>query len=147
MKQNQKKMVASEKAALIGGVLAMVCAVGEIVYGAMYEQYADYMVVLSLILGGGLLGCYALVNNRLVNWFGLLGTVAIGFGMGLFLTNSYNVWADTWGNILQYGKLTGEFNFFNSQGGPIPAVCLILLALAAAICAIISCFNGKETGK
>ena len=71
--------------------------------------------------------------------------IVAGFGLGLFVVNSFNVWADAWGNLQQYGSIVGEFNFFNSQGGPIPAVILIVLALAAEICGIISCFRGKET--
>lgn len=147
MKLNLKKKGFSEKAALVGSVIAAVCAVGNMVYGSMYEQYADFMVVLSLLAGAALLLGYALVNKRLVNWFCLLGTVAIGFGAGLFLTNSYNVWADAWGNIQQYGSIVGEFSFFSSQGGPVPAAVLLLMGLAAAVCAIISCFGGKETEK
>lgn len=147
MKLNRKEKGFSAKIAFIGSVIALICAVGNIIYGAMYEQYADFVVVLSLLAGGALLAVYTFVDHPLVNWFGLLGTAATGFGTGLFLTNSYNVWADTWGNIQQYGKIVGEFNFFNSQGGPIPAAVLLLLGLAAALCAIISCFGGKETRK
>lgn len=147
MKLNLKEKGFSEKSAMLGGVIAVVCAVGNIVYGSMYEQYADFMVVLSLLAGAALLLGYVLIDNRLVNWFGLLGTVAIGFGVGLFLTNSYNVWADTWGNLQQYGSIVGEFSFFNSQGGPIPAAVLLLMGLTAAVCTIISCFGGKETAK
>lgn len=147
MKLNLKEKGSSAKAAFVGSVLAVLCAVGNVIYGAMYEQYADFMVVLGLLAGAALLLGYVLADSRITDWFGLLGTVAIGFGMGLFLTNSYNVWADTWGNIQQYGSLVGAFNFFNSQGGPIPAAALLILALAAAVCAIISCFGGKETAK
>ena len=144
MKQNGQKMSGSAKAALIGGCAAILAAVAEIIYGVKYEQYADYTVVLTLLAGGALMGAYALCTFRAADWFGLLGVITAGFGLGLFIVNSFNVWADTWGNIQQYGQLTGEFNFFNSQGGPIPAVILIALCLAAEVCGIISCFKGKE---
>lgn len=147
MKLNLKEKGFSAKIVFIGGIIAVICAVGNIIYGAMYEQYADFVVVLSMLAGAALLGVYTFFDQWLINWFGLLGTVAIGFGTGLFLTNSYNVWADTWGNIQQYGSIVGEFNFFNSQGGPIPAAILLVLGLTAAVCAIISCFGGKETAK
>ena len=87
-------------------------------------------------------GCLAVLG-----WLNLLGVVAAGFGLGLFITNRYNVWADTWGNLNQYGSLTGAFSFFNSQGGPFPAAALIVLGLAASICGVISCFGGKENAK
>ncbi len=132
--------------ALVGAVLAVAAAIGNVIYGSTYEQYADYMVVLTLILGAVLLAGYAFMDNGVTEWFGLLGTLATGFGMGLFLVNSYNVWADVNGNLQQYGSFTGDFNFFNSQGGPYPALALILLALLAAICGILSCFKGKKGG-
>ena len=127
MKLTVKGKGVSATIALAGAALAVVAAVGEIIYGAAYEQYADFVVVLCLLAGAV-----------------LLGVIAIGFGMGLFLTNSFNVWADTWGNLQQYGSIVGAFNFFNSQGGPIPAVALIVVSLLAAVCGIISCFTGKK---
>lgn len=144
MKISFKNMSAGARAALIGGCLAIIAAIGEIIYGAQYEQYADYTVVLTLLIGGALLGAYALLRFPATDWFALAGVVVAGFGLGLFIVNSFNVWADTWGNIQQYGNIVGEFNFFNSQGGPIPAVILIALGLAAEICGIISCFKEKE---
>lgn len=137
----------SAKVALIGAVLAVAAAVGEIIYGMTYEQYADFVVVLCLLGGAVLWGCYTFMDNKVTEWFGLLGVCVAGFGMGLFVANSFNVWADTWGNIQQYGNLTGAFNFFNSQGGPIPAVVIIVITLLAVVCGIISCFTGKESAK
>ena len=144
MKIKGKKLSGSACAALIGGCIAILAAVVEIIYGAKYEQYADYTVVLTLLAGGVLLGAYALCSFRAAEWFALLGVVFAGFGLGLFIVNSFNIWADTWGNIQQYGQLTGEFNFFNSQGGPILPAILIALGIAAEVCGIISCFKGKE---
>ena len=94
--------------------------------------------------GAVLLGVYAFIDHPVTDWSCLLGVIAIGFGMGLFLTNSFNVWAVTWGNLQQYGSIVGAFNFFNSQGGPIPAVALIVVSLLAAVCGVISCFTGKK---
>lgn len=144
MKLTLKGKGASAGAALVGAVVAIAAAVGSIAYGAAYEQYADFMVVLCMLAGAVLLGIYALLDNAVTDWFCLLGVIAVGFGLGLFLTNSYNVWADTWGNLQQYGSIVGEFNFFNSQGGPIPAVILIALGLLSAICGIVACFTGKK---
>ena len=137
MKLTVKGKGVSATIALAGAALAVVAAVGEIIYGAAYEQYADFVVVLCLLAGAVLLGVYAFIDHPVTDWSCLLGVIAIGFGMGLFLTNSFNVWADTWG-------IVGAFNFFNSQGGPIPAVALIVVSLLAAVCGIISCFTGKK---
>ena len=147
MKANMKEMSRGARLALIGGCLAVIAAIAEILYGAKYEQYADVTVVLTLLVGGALLFGYAIFSFRAADWFGFLGVIAAGFGLGLFIVNSFNVWADTWGNLQQYGSIVGEFNFFNSQGGPIPAVILIVLGLAAEICGIISCFKDKEAVK
>ncbi len=129
---------------LISALLSAVVAVSEIIYGAVYSQYADYVVVATYLVGAVLMGAYVFTNNKFTEWLNLLGVVFSGFGMGLFITNSYNVWADTWGNLTQYGSLTGAFSFFNSQGGPYPAVALIALGLVSVILGIISCFGGKE---
>jgi len=144
MKLTVKGKGISAGIALAGAVIAVASAIGSIIYGAAYEQYADFVVVLCLLAGAALLGVYALIDHPVTDWSCLLGVIAIGFGMGLFLTNSFNVWADTWGNLQQYGSIVGEFNFFNSQGGPIPAVVLIVLSLLAAVCGVISCFTGKK---
>lgn len=137
----------SEKLAFVGAVLAIMTAIGEIIYGATYAQYADFVVVLSYLLGAGFWVAYIATNCIVTEWFNLIGVAASGFGLGLFITNSYNVWADTWGNLNQYGSLTGAFSFFNSQGGPFPAVILIVLGLVATICGVICCFSGKESVK
>lgn len=144
MKFSFKDMSAGARIALIGGCVAIIAAIVEIIYGAKYEQYADYTVVLTLLSGGALMGVYALCSFRTSDWFALFGVIVAGFGLGLFIVNSFNVWADAWGNLQQYGSLVGEFNFFNSQGGPIPAVVLIVLGLTAEVLGIISCFKGKE---
>jgi hypothetical protein len=137
----------SAKVALIGAVMSAISAVGCLIYGLTYNQYFDFVVILCLLAGAGLLAVYALIDRDVTEWCSLLGVGASGFGLGLFIANSYNVWADTFGNILQYGSITGAFNFFNSQGGPIPAVILILLGLIAYIFGIIACFSGKEDVK
>lgn len=140
-----KAMSSGARSAFVGAALAVVAAVAAIIYGAVYEQYADFVVVLCLLGGAALWAAYALVDKACTEWFCLLGEAVAGFGLGLFIVNIYNVLADTWGNLQQYGSLTGAFNFFNSQGGPIPPVAITAVALAACIFGIMSCFKGKET--
>ncbi len=129
---------------LIGAILSAVVAVCEIIYGAVYSQYADFVVVGTYLIGAALMAGYVFTNTKFTAWLNLLSVVFSGFGMGLFITNSYNVWADTWGNLTQYGSLTGAFSFFNSQGGPYPAVAIIVLGLLSVILGIVSCFGRKE---
>ncbi len=129
---------------LIGAILSAVVAVCEIIYGAVYSQYADFVVVGTYLIGAALMAAYVFTNTKFTAWLNLLSVVFSGFGMGLFITNSYNVWADTWGNLTQYGSLTGAFSFFNSQGGPYPAVAIIVLGLLSVILGIVSCFGRKE---
>ncbi|MCD8053449.1 MAG: hypothetical protein LUF00_05310 [Lachnospiraceae bacterium] len=132
------------KLPMAGAVLSVIAAIGCIIYGNTYSQYADWSVVLALLLGGVLLAVYALVPGGLTEWLSLLGTLCAAWGLGLFFVNSYNVWADTWGNIYMYGKLSGDYNFFSSEGGPIPVIILIVLSLAGVIMGIISCFKGRK---
>lgn len=129
---------------VIAALLAVVSAVLALIHGAMYNQYFDVIVVLTLLAGAALWVVYDLFDNAIVTWFGLLGELGAAFGLGLYVTNSYNVWADTWGNIAQNGVLFGTFNFFGSEGGPVLPFIIILLGLGACICGIVSCFKGKE---
>ena len=55
MKLTVKGKGVSATIALAGAALAVVAAVGEIIYGATYEQYADFVVVLCLLAGAVLL--------------------------------------------------------------------------------------------
>lgn len=146
MKLSLKGKGASAVAAMVGAVLALAAAIGCVIYGSIYEQYSDYVVVICLVVGALLLAAYALIDNQVTDWFGLVSVVGVSAGLAFFVANSYNVWADTWGNILQYGSITGDYSFFNSQGGPIPALVLILLTLAAAICGVVCCFSRKQEG-
>lgn len=151
MKENKKKIenntavkYKASKSALIGALLVVVVAVIAFVHGTMYSQYFDIAVIATLLVGAVLWLIYAVTNNGFTAWFGLLGELSAAFGLGLFLTNSYNVWADTWGNISQNGVLFGSFNFFGSEGGPVLPAIIIVLGLVACVCGVIACFGKKE---
>ncbi len=131
-------------AALSAAVIAAITAVGCMIYYAMYSQYSDFMVIGSMIAGAVLLAAYTFSTCRIAYWSVLMGTLCVAFGLGLFIANSYNVWADANGNLTQYGQLFGDFHFFGSEGGPIFPAILIILGLSASICGIVSCFQGKE---
>ncbi|MCD8326816.1 MAG: hypothetical protein LUC90_09115 [Lachnospiraceae bacterium] len=132
------------KLPVAGAAMAVIAAIGCIIYGNVYAQYADWAVVLTMLLGGCLLAVYALIPGCVTEWFSLLGTLCTAWGMGLFLVNSYNVWADVWDNLNMYGRLSGDFNFFSSEGGPIPVIVLFILALISVILGVISCFKSRK---
>lgn len=129
---------------VISAILAVVTAILAFIHGIIYKQYFDIAVILALLIGAALWVVSTIIDNKVTAWFGLLGELCSAFGIGLYITNSYNVWADTWGNISQNGVLFGTFNFFGSEGGPVLPVIIIVLGLGACICGIISCFKGKE---
>lgn len=51
MKASDALKSKSAKLAVAGAVLAIAAAVGETIYGFAYAQYADFVVVLSYLLG------------------------------------------------------------------------------------------------
>lgn len=129
---------------VIAALAAVVTAILAIIHGAVYHQYFDIAVVLTLLIGAALWVVPVFIDNKITEWFCLIGELFAAFGIGLYITNSYNVWADTWGNISQNGVLFGTFNFFGSEGGPVLPAIIIVLGLGACVCGIISCFKGKE---
>lgn len=145
MKERVKEVTKKSNApTLLAALLAVVTAVLAFIHGSMYSQYFDMAVIATLGIGAILWVIPAIAYNKVTAWFGLAGELCAAFGLGLFITNSYNVWADTWGNISQNGVLFGTFNFFNSEGGPVLPAIIIVVGLIACICGIISCFQGKE---
>lgn len=64
MKASDALKIKSAKLAVVGAVLAIVAAVGETIYGFVYAQYADFVVVLSYLLGAALLAAYACTNKN-----------------------------------------------------------------------------------
>lgn len=131
--------------AVIAALLAVVTAIVALIHGIIYDQYFDIAVILALLVGAALWVVSVVIENKVTAWFALLGELSSAFGLGLYITNSYNIWADTWGNISQNGVIFGTFNFFGSEGGPVMPLIVIVFGLAACICGIISCFKGKET--
>lgn len=132
---------------IIAALLAIVTAILALIHGAVYSQYFDLIVILGLLVGAALWVVYDFFDNIIIAWFGVLGEVCAAFGLGLYITNSYNVWADTWGNISQNGVLFGTFNFFGSEGGPVMPFIIILFGLAACVCGIVACFKGIKEAK
>lgn len=129
-----KKKSFSEKAALIAAAVTMAALVGFIIYSVVYHEYFDAVVLLCLVLGVAGYAAYALVSHPIVQLLNAVSVFLISFGMGLFGLNSYNVWADWWGNFTMYG----------SRGGIAPVVALLVVQIAAIGLGIISSFSRKE---
>ena len=132
MKQNIKSF--SALAALAGAVLSAVAAVADLIYGLVYSEYFDSVVLLCLVASTVCLGLYAFMNKAATEFLNLLSVLALGFGLGLFFLNSYPVWADWW----------GHFDMYGSRGGVGPVISIIVVIVVAAICGIVSCFSRKE---
>ncbi len=134
MKFNLKEKSFSALAALAGAVIALIGMIAFCIYGAAYAQYADVGVAGFLLLGAVASACYAFVDMKITELGSFVGTFCVSFAMGLFVINSYNVWADWYGN----------FDMYNSEGGVVKVILLLVLYLAAIICNIVSCFTRKE---
>lgn len=132
MKQNKKSF--SALAALAGTVLSAVAAVADLIYGLIYSEYFDSVVLLCLVASAVCLALYAVMNKVATEFLNLLAVLALGFSLGLFFLNSYPVWADWW----------GHFDMYGSRGGVGPVIAIIAITLVAAICGIVSCFGRKE---
>ncbi len=138
--KTQKKSITS----LISIGLSLIAGIGALIYGMRYAQYLDVAVILTL-LAGGILGILALrIKPAAAGWLKLAATLCTAWGMGLFIVNSYNVWADAFGNLNMYGSLSGDFNFFSSEGGMVPPIILIVLMLLACIFGIIAVFGNRD---
>ncbi len=144
MKEVKKETKKNRFTPIIAAILAAITAVLAFVHGNQYSQYFDGAVMIALGVSAVLWLIFAVTNNKVTVWFSLLGELCAAFGLGLYVTNSLNIWQDTWGNIAQNGVLFGTFNFFGSEGGPVLPAIIILLGLVACSCGIIACFIGKE---
>lgn len=131
---NLKGKSFSAKAGLAGGVLSLAALIAFSIYGIAYSRYFDLMVEACFLLGTLCSAAYALVDNGISEYGSLLGTFFMGFGLGLCFLNSYEVWADWWGGFTMYG----------SEGGIVPVIIILVLALLAALADIVSCFGRKD---
>ncbi len=136
MKINVKEKSFSEKASLAGAGAALITAAAFCIYGAVYSQYADAGVAGFLLLGAAASLAYTFIDGTIADLGSLAGAFCVSFSMGLFFVNSYNVWADWYGN----------FHMYSSQGGIAPVIALLILYLVSIISNIVSCFAGKEEG-
>lgn len=133
----------SKKLAWIAAALSVCAAIYYAIYGAVYAQYADIGGVVLLVLGAAVLAAGAYFSKPVCAYAPVVAVLLIGYAFGLLLCSSFNVWQDAFGNLNMYGSLTGDFSFFNSEGGPIVLLIEMLMMLVAEILAVISCFKAK----
>lgn len=131
---NLKNKSFSEKASLLGGILALVSLVAFCIYGIIYNRYFDTTVALCFLLGALSSGAYGFIDKPVAEYAPLAAVFFDGFGLGLFFLNSYEVWADWWGG----------FNMYGSSGGIAPVITIIVLILLSAICNIVACFTVRK---
>ena len=119
---------------LAAALLTALTLIGCCIYGAVYNEYFDLAVVGMLLLGAVAFGAYALTDYAWTQYINVAGVFFVSFSMGLFFLNSYEVWADWYGNFDMYG----------SRGGLTPVIILLVLHFLSVICGIVSCFIRKE---
>lgn len=124
--------------------LCLLSALFAIIHGGIYHQYFDIFVILFLILGTLAFAADGLLHNNVTSWVNLAGVFFASAGVALYLVNSYNVWADTWGNISQNGVLFGTFNFFGSEGGPVLPFLFLIVGIGACVVGVTSTFKPFE---
>lgn len=131
--QQLKTAPFSVKSSQMGAAVGLVAVIAYSVYGMVFD-YFDFVVFLAFLLGTACAQGYVLVEKS--RYLNLVSVVCHSFGMGLLFLNSYPVWADWYGNFTMYG----------SRGGVVPVILLLVLAVLAILCGILSCFTLKRKG-
>jgi|GEM_PF-809320 len=144
MKLSLKDQGKGAKIAAIAGLAALLAGIGYLIYGIAFSQYQDAAIVICLLIAGAALCFYSVSKDKLSEYLPLLGVMLIGYAFAMIVILTYNVWQDVYGNFNMYGKLSGDYNFFNSQGGPVPAIILYVLTLVAMIMGAIACFKERK---
>ena len=137
MSKRVKASGVSAKLSQFSALLGVVSLVAFCIYGAVF-QYFDLVVLLTIALGVVCMEGYVLSSARPAQLLNMFGVACYAYAVGLFFLNSYNVWADWYGNFTMYG----------SRGGIAPVVAIMVL-LVCCVTGIISCFTakGKDVGK
>ena len=134
MKLDLKKNGTSGLLGLIAAALGLVSFVAFVIYGAVYSSYADWGVALFLLLGALCSAGYVVFDAKWAEVLPLAGVVCTGIGMNVFFLNSYNVWADWYGN----------FNMYQSEGGITPVIVLLVIDLLTIVAGIAAGFTRKH---
>ena len=106
------------------------------VYGLVFN-YFDTFVFGGLALAAVLYAFSGLSKGKLADAALPAGVLSVAAAEALFFVNSFPVWADEVNGITMY----------NSRGGLVPVIGLLVLLLASAITGIAASFKASKEGK
>lgn len=121
---------------LTAAVLSAVSLAAFTVYGLVFN-YFDTFVFGGLALAAVLYAFSGLSKGKLADAALPAGVLSVAAAEALFFVNSFPVWADEVNGITMY----------NSRGGLVPVVGLLILLLASAITGIVASFEASKEGK
>ena len=121
------------KSEMIAAALSVIALVAFIIYGNVFN-YFDTVVCGCLIAAAVLFAFCGWKPGIIADFAILIAVFCMSAAESLFLLNSFPVWADNVNGITMY----------NSRGGLVPVVIILVIMLAAAIMGIICCFKSKK---
>lgn len=121
---------------LTAAVLSAVSLAAFTVYGLVFN-YFDNFVFGGLALAAVLYAFAGLSKGKLADAALPAGVLSVAAAEALFFVNSFPVWADEVNGITMY----------NSRGGLVPVIGLLVLLLASAITGIAASFKASKEGK
>lgn len=121
---------------LTAAVLSAVSLAAFTVYGLVFN-YFDTFVFGGLALAAVLYAFSGLSKGKLADAALPAGVLSVAAAEALFFVNSFPVWADEVNGITMY----------NSRGGLVPVIGLLVLLLASAITGIAASFKASKEGK
>ena len=121
---------------LTAAVLSAVSLAAFTVYGLVFN-YFDTFVFGGLALAAVLYAFAGLSKGKLADAALPAGVLSVAAAEALFFVNSFPVWADEVNGITMY----------NSRGGLVPVIGLLVLLLASAITGIAASFKASKEGK
>lgn len=124
------------KLRLTAAAFSAVSLIGFVIYGLVFN-YFDTFVAGGLMLATVLYAFSAFSKGKLGAIALPAGVLSVAAAQALFFVNSFPVWADEVNGITMY----------NSRGGLVPVIALLVLLLASAITGIVASFKASKEGK
>lgn len=127
-----------DKLRLTAAALSAVSLVAFTIYGLVFN-YFDTFVLGGLALAAVLYAFSGIGkgSRKLADAALPVGVLSVAAAEALFFVNSFPVWADEVNGITMY----------NSRGGLVPVIGLLILLLASAITGIVASFKASKEGK
>ena len=121
---------------LAAAVLSAASLAAFTVYGLVFN-YFDTVVFGGLALAAVLFGFAGVGKGKLAAAALPAGVLSVALAEALFFVNSFPVWADEVNGITMY----------NSRGGLVPVIAILILLLASAVTGIVASFRASKEGK